>query len=228
MTAAAHITGFDYAVFGIMLFSCLFAFFRGLVREILSLIAWIGAGIVTIHYFPQAAARLHASFKSPVVADIIAITVIYLAALIAFALVNNVIVKSIKHGEDGGVLDNILGLGFGALRGALILSLGYFLITIALPKNEYPDWITQAVSRPYLEEGASLLAQAAPTALHDIASLQNQALGVARGTQPGPAAGGATPPDGATTQGPPLDNLGYSNTNTQQLNRLMDSSGTNR
>ncbi|MDE2630702.1 MAG: CvpA family protein [Alphaproteobacteria bacterium] len=218
MTAAPHINGFDDVVFGIMLFSCLFAFFRGLVREILSLIAWIGAGAVTIHYFPAAAGKLHASFRSPVAADIISIAGIYLAALMGFALVNMVIVKSIKSGEGGGVLDNLLGLGFGALRGALILSLGYFLLSIALPKAEYPAWLTQSVTRPYLEKGALLLAQAAPETLRGISSLQQKALGKAQGAQPTPNSAN----DSATGR-PPQDNLGYSNSSTQQLNRLMDS-----
>ena len=46
--------------------SCLFAFFRGFVREVLSLGAWLGAAIVTMYYFPEMAARLKPHFKSAV------------------------------------------------------------------------------------------------------------------------------------------------------------------
>ena len=38
-----HLNLFDATVLGILALSCLFAFFRGFVREILSLGAWIGA-----------------------------------------------------------------------------------------------------------------------------------------------------------------------------------------
>lgn len=221
MTAAAHITGFDDVVIGIMIFSCIFAFFRGLVREILSLIAWIGAGVITIHYYPSVAANLHANFKNPVAADIMAIAGIYIAALMGFAIINMVIVKSIKGGEGSGMLDNLLGLGFGALRGALILSLGFFLLSIALPKSEYPDWLKQSVTRPYLEKGATLLAQAAPQTLRDISLLQQRAIEKAQSSST-PAADNAMAPGGASTEGPPMDNFGYSNNNAQQLDRMMN------
>ena len=54
-----HLNILDASVIGIMVLSCLFAFFRGLVREVLSLSAWVGAGIVTLYYFPAVAEKLH-------------------------------------------------------------------------------------------------------------------------------------------------------------------------
>ncbi len=58
-----HLNIFDAAVLGIMALSCLFAFYRGFVREVLSLGAWIGAGIITIYYFPQVAEKLQPHFQ---------------------------------------------------------------------------------------------------------------------------------------------------------------------
>src|SRR4051812_23214136 len=130
---STHINLFDVAVIGILLLSCLFAFFRGFVREILSLGAWIGAGIVTIYYFPAMAEKLQPHFKSAVVAAGFGTLAIYIVALIGFSIINMFILKFVKSGSDVGMLDNMLGLFFGAFRGALIVSLGFFLISIAIP-----------------------------------------------------------------------------------------------
>src|SRR4029077_15827298 len=108
------------------------------------------------------------------VAATIATLGLYLAALICFGIINVIIVKSIKRGEETGTLENILCRAFDARRGALIVSLGFFLITGALPGKEYPDWIQNAVTRPYAEKGALMLAAAAPHYLHEIASMQKK------------------------------------------------------
>lgn len=168
---------FDLTVLGIMLMSCLFACFRGIVREVLSLSAWIGAGLVTVYYFPTVAAKLQPHLKNQIVAAGIGTLGIYTLALIAFSMLNMIIMKFVKTGSDVGMLDNILGLAFGALRGAFILSLGYFLITIAMPnEKEYPDWLREAITRPALEKGAIMLAKIAPDYLKEISSLHKKDL----------------------------------------------------
>ncbi|MGE0754087.1 MAG: CvpA family protein, partial [Alphaproteobacteria bacterium] len=116
---------FDIIVLSVMGISCLVAFFRGLVREILSLVAWVGAAIVTMQYFKPVMELTKGYFKSETVAAGAAVIGLYIAALVAFSLVNWLIIKAIKQGGDGGALDNMLGLGFGVLRGAIIISLGY-------------------------------------------------------------------------------------------------------
>jgi len=46
----AQLNYFDMAIYSIMALSCIFAFFRGFVKEILSLIAWIGAAFITVRF----------------------------------------------------------------------------------------------------------------------------------------------------------------------------------
>lgn len=214
-----HLNNFDAVVLGIMVLSCLFAFFRGLVREILSLAAWIGAGIVTIYYFPRVSGALTPYFKSTTIAAGAATIGLYLAALLGFAIINVIILKSIKGGEKGGVLDNLLGLAFGAFRGAFIISLGFFMITVALPEKEYPEWLAKAVTRPYAEQGAQMLAKVAPEYLRELSSLQKKAIDKAK-EQSEKAQETAAPisyPEG--------DNTGYDKRSTNQLNRVIDSTG---
>lgn len=163
---------FDAAVLGVLALSCVLAFFRGFVREILSLGAWVGAGIVTIYYFPQVAEALQPKFKSAVIAAGFATLGIYVAALIGFSIINMIILKFVKSGSDVGLLDNWLGLIFGAIRGILLIGIAFFLMTIVLPEDDYPVWIKKSVSLPFVNESAILVAKVAPAYLRDISSLK--------------------------------------------------------
>jgi membrane protein required for colicin V production len=212
----ADLNVFDAVILGIMALSCLFAFFRGLVREILSLAAWIGAGIVTIYYFQQVSEKLQPYFKSPTVAAGAATIGIYLVALLGFAIINMLIIKSIKSSDETGVLDNLLGLVFGAFRGAFIIALGFFMITVAIPEKDYPEWLTKSVTRPYAEKGAQMLAKAAPEYLRSLSNLQKRALERAQQQRGGEPAEIVTPED----------NIGYSPSSGNQLNRIIDGTGT--
>ena len=195
---------FDLVVAFIMFLSCLFAFFRGFVREILSLGAWIGAGLVTIYFFPTVAEKLQPQFKNQYVAAGVGTLGIYILALIGFSVMNRVITKFVKQGSDVGVLDNLLGLFFGAFRGAFMLSLGYLLIMFVLGNSEKPEWMRTAATRPYVEKGAIMLAQAAPGYLHEIRGLQQGSLD---------SIGGGT--------GSSSDDEGYTKENQEKMDKII-------
>jgi membrane protein required for colicin V production len=170
----ASFSYFDGAVLGILGLSCLFAFIRGLVKEMLSLGAWIGAGLITLYFFPELAKKLEPSFKSPVVAAGVATLGLYVVSLLCFSIVNAIILKFVKEGSDVGFLDNTLGLMFGAARGAFIISLGFFMLTIAMKEEEYPEWLKGAQTRPLVEESTLLLVKIAPDYLAQLSSLHEK------------------------------------------------------
>lgn len=172
----AQLNYFDMAVLGILFLSCLFAFFRGFVREMLSLIAWIGAGAITVCYFPTMDEMLKPHFTKPLAAAITSVGILYIGALLGFAIFNRFIIKILKSGAGIGIFDNILGLVFGLLRGALIISLGYFMLSIAVSEKKQPEWLAKAVTKPYVEAGATMLNKLAPSYLKELSSLQNKTV----------------------------------------------------
>lgn len=165
---------FDAIVITVMGLSCILAFFRGFVREVLSLSAWVLAGVVTLYFFPSLAKLIEPKFKDPVVAAGFSTLGIYIVALMGFSLLNSAILKFIKSGTDVGLLDNWLGFIFGALRGAFLVSLGFFLMTIVLTEKDYPLAIKQAKTLPYVENGAMMVANVSPRYLRDISSLNEK------------------------------------------------------
>lgn len=172
----AEFTYFDLTILGIMTLSCLFAFFRGFVKEILSLGAWIGAGIVTLYFFRDVAELIKPHVKSDMVSGGLAALGLYVISLLTFSLFNSMIMRMMKEGGDIGLLDNTLGLLFGALRGAFIISLGYFLLMTVMTKDNAPDWLKTAHTAPYAEQGAIILGKAAPDYLVELTSLKDNIL----------------------------------------------------
>ncbi len=169
-----HLTYFDLAVLSVMVLSCLFAFFRGFIRELLSLGAWIGAGLVTLYYFRDVAAMMKSSVKNDMVAGGLATLGLYILCLFAFTLINSLIMRLFKDSGEVGVLDNALGLAFGAFRGAFLISLAYFLMTIFISENTEPSWLKHSTTQPWVERGAVALGQAAPDYMVEHTSLKSK------------------------------------------------------
>jgi membrane protein required for colicin V production len=170
--ASLNINTFDAVVLGIVGVSCLVAFFRGFVRELLSLGAWVGAAIVTIYLFPHSTEfmknHIHGSQSSQVSAGAGALGT-YIAALIGFSIINSIILRYLKTGAEVGILDNFMGLFFGFVRGAFIVSLGYLILSSFINvKDNPPEWMSKSITKDYVESGAALLAKVSPEYLHDI------------------------------------------------------------
>lgn len=177
---------FDAIILGVLVLSTVIAFFRGFVREILSLGAWVGAGLITIYLFPQSTQLMKGYVKSDHVAAGGAALGTYLCALMTLSLINAVIIKYVKTGSEVGIIDNALGMGFGAIRGAFIVSLAYLLISAFVsskkPEDE-PKWLKGSVTKPYLNEGAQVLARMAPKYLSNFEEILKKQKANGNGVQ---------------------------------------------
>ena len=163
------LTYFDLGVFTILGLSGLLSFFRGFVREVLSLGAWFGAGVITLYAFPHVAAALSKHIHNQTIASGLAALSTFALALIAISVVSSVLLKFVKSGSDVGLLDHGMGLLFGIARGVLMVAIAYFIYTqIFVAKEDYPDWVQHAVTRPYVARAAHAVAKLAPSYLDEI------------------------------------------------------------
>ncbi len=211
----AHFNMFDAVVILIFLLSTLLAFFRGFVREVLSLGAWLGAAIITIYAFEPVSNHLQAGGTKPTVSYLLAGLGVYITVLLVISIINAVIVRYIKSGSEVGMLDNLLGLGFGALRGAFIISLGYLVLTLVVPDEENPPkWMKEAQTRPLAQRGALFLASIAPGYLEDISSLSDK-IRMSKGEDEASS--------NAEEDATPEDSQGYSTQQRQLLENIMNS-----
>lgn len=160
---------FDLGVLVIVGMSALLSFFRGFAREILSLGAWVIASLVTLYNFQTVAEWIEPQVHNAGVASGLASMGVFFVSLILLNIITGTMVKFIKPGSEVGAIDNIVGLLFGAARGVLIIAVSYFVMTLVLAEKDYPEYVKQAHTRPYVAKASAWVAGAAPDYLKAIA-----------------------------------------------------------
>jgi membrane protein required for colicin V production len=152
----------DIAVIGVLVISGLMAFSRGLVREVLSIGAWVGAAAVTVYAFPHLRPFTRVYIKSDLLADIATGVGIFVVTLFLCTAVSHMLSRNIRS-SGFGALDRSLGFIFGLARGAVLVCLAYLFFIWAVPKPEdQPDVIKQAQSLRVIAPGADLIRSLLP------------------------------------------------------------------
>jgi membrane protein required for colicin V production len=152
----------DLGVLGVILISALIAFSRGLVREVLSIGAWVAAALATIYGLPHLRDIARAYITVPLVADAVTGVTIFVLTLIVCAAISHMVARNVR-GSGFGAVDRSLGLLFGVVRGAILVCLAYLGFHWAIPKEaDQPDIVKQAHSLKYVAQGAEILRSLLP------------------------------------------------------------------
>jgi len=139
-------TTFDWAVVCIVGLSTLFAFFRGVIRELVALIAWVLGVVCAIAFTPVVGGMLPDIFGHPAIRYVIAFTLILIAALLLGALVAWPLSKAVRAAGLGFV-DRFLGSVFGLVRG-IVLMLVFVFVAGLTPLPRTPWWQDAALVPP--------------------------------------------------------------------------------
>jgi membrane protein required for colicin V production len=165
----------DIAVIGILLLSALWAFLRGFVRELLGVAAWVGAAFTTLWGAPYAQPYARQLIGVQLIADIVVWVVIFVVSLILFSVISGAISSQVRQSSLSAV-DRSLGFVFGLVRGAVIVCIGYMLLTKAVALQDRPSWITSARSLPAIEKGVTVLEQLIPRSARDRGAVEADRL----------------------------------------------------
>jgi membrane protein required for colicin V production len=154
----------DLAVLGIVLLSAIFAFARGFVREALSIVAWVGAGAVTLYGFNWVYTQVEPLAHNALLSQLIAGFGLFVVSLIVLTILTGIVARAVR-GSALSPIDRTLGFIFGLVRGAFLVCLAYLLLDVAVQASDRPMWIREAKSGPYLHEGADVLRGFLPESL---------------------------------------------------------------
>lgn len=156
------LTYLDAAVVAVAFISGLLAMYRGITRELLSIVSWAAAGAAVL-YFVLSQKKLAEDMAQQMgtqvaIAQIAIGAIIFLIVLIVVHLITARISDAILDSRVG-MIDRILGFGFGVVRGFLLIVIPFLLYDWFLLNNHYlggargdkpvnvPDWIEHAVTR---------------------------------------------------------------------------------
>ncbi len=154
---SSGLTVVDLGVLVILVLSGGLAFMRGLVREVFALGTWIGALAVAVFAYPLVKPLVASHIKNPLTADVATALGLFCAALLVLVPLGYFL-SSLVRGGALTAIDRSLGLVFGLVRGALILSLMYLGVSWILPAaKDQPAALAEAKSRFLLDHGANIL-----------------------------------------------------------------------
>ncbi len=155
---------FDLAIVAVILLSALFAFARGIVREVIALGTWVVGFIAAIAYAGTLANVFAWLNMTPVAKQALAFVLILVVVLIVGAIIARALAGLIRA-IGLGFMDRILGLVFGVARG-LIVVVAFALVAgiTALPKR---DWWQNSTLGESLAQAALSLRPYLPRAWAD-------------------------------------------------------------
>lgn len=134
----------DGVVAVVIVLSALLAYSRGLVREALAILGWIGATILAFIFADQVQPLIR---QIPMLGDIIgdscelsiigAFAAVFAVALVVFSIFTPLFSTIVQRSALGGV-DQGMGFLFGVFRGILLVAVAFFVYQTVLSAQSIP------------------------------------------------------------------------------------------
>ncbi len=128
MNQISGINWTDIIILAVIVLSCLFGLWRGLIREVFSLVTWVAALIIARMYSSTLAPLLNGVFDGETTRYVAAFTLIFVVTIIVGALVTHLVSKILTL-AGLKFTDRLLGGVFGVARGGIIVMLFIFVLS---------------------------------------------------------------------------------------------------
>lgn len=165
------LTWFDFLALAVLGLSGVMAFARGLIREVFSIIAFIG-GVIAAVFFAPMLRPLVENFTalSGTLASIAAGVLIFLIVFIVLTVITATVAKTAHQSTEIGSFDRAAGLAFGILRGVVVVALFVLLLRQAPapepgdPQDPIQEAVRGARTYPIYDGVANVLSAVLPQA----------------------------------------------------------------
>lgn len=155
--------GADYLMLGVLAFSMLLGMYRGFVREAIALLAWLCGLWLAWRYSSLVEPLLGGMLAEPPVRTWAARTLIVIAVVIAGWLIAGLLAYLLRHSGLSVVVDRLLGMFFGVLRGAVVIAA--FVLLAQFAQLDQVRWWKRSTLMPYASEFASWIQTFAETGM---------------------------------------------------------------
>ncbi len=169
-------TLFDFIALLILVVSAIIGFVRGATREVLTVLAFVLAVLISIFALRFTGPIFRQSIETSWLADALAIIVVFIAAFILIRLIGYALTRRIHSTHALGTLDRLIGVGFGIVRALVLLGVFYMVFNAATPPERVPAWIKDATLYPLASNSAKALMAVAPQGSAMAGRVVNQAV----------------------------------------------------
>ncbi len=163
----------DIIVVVILLISCVVAFLRGFVREVLTILGLGGAALTALVVGPKLAPGIEGWLTGGLPEDseqqlwgfipydigamVFAYIGLFIITLIVLSIISHYIAKSV-HAVGLGAIDRSLGVVFGVVRGLILIGLLYMPFHILMEQKDKDDWFGTSHTFMYVEQTSEIMA----------------------------------------------------------------------
>jgi membrane protein required for colicin V production len=150
-------TSFDIFVSVVLGISLVFSLIKGFVREIFSLLAYVGGYLMAVKYQDTLAQILIESIPSKPISKLAAFATIYIVTAIIISLIGKIAKGILLSGTDLSMFDRLLGGVVGLARGVAIM------VAITFPLKYFPEvskkLTEDSYTAPYLANVVDFISQ---------------------------------------------------------------------
>jgi membrane protein required for colicin V production len=138
---------FDVFIIIVVCYSIIRGLFRGLVKEVSSIMGVLGGFYAAYSYYPVVAKLISGVVKDPSYLKILSFLIIFCAILIIISIIG-VVIKYLLNVAYLGWIDRLCGVFFGLIKGILIVTVLFIILTTFLPRGA--PLIKQSVLAPHV------------------------------------------------------------------------------
>jgi membrane protein required for colicin V production len=152
---------FDIIIIVILGYSLVRGIFRGLVKEVSSIIGVLGGFYAAFTYYTILTKFLSGLIKETAYLNILSFLIIFCSVLIIVGILG-VFIKYLLNIAFLGWVDRIGGVGFGLVKGILIASILFITLTAFLPKGSaflknsmlapHVSWVSEKMAKVISKE----------------------------------------------------------------------------
>ena len=179
-------TLFDFIAILILAVSALIGFVRGATREVMTVLAFILAVLISLFALRFTGPIFRNSIENGWVANALAILIVFVAAFILIKVIAGALTRRLHTTHALGTLDRLVGVGFGVVRALVLLGVFYMVFNAATPPERVPPWIKDAALYPVASFSAKALMALAPQGTAVASQVVDQAVrdGTTEGKSP--------------------------------------------
>lgn len=153
---------FDLIVVLLLSVSGLIGCLRGATREVMTVLAFLLAVVIAVFSLrfcgPIVRLWVHTGWIANVLAGLLVFVTVYLLVRILGAR----LVHNVRHLDHLSLLDRVVGLGFGLIRGLVLLGVFQLAFHAATPAERMPSWIADSKLYPLAADCGRALRLLAP------------------------------------------------------------------
>ncbi|MEO6153431.1 MAG: CvpA family protein [Croceibacterium sp.] len=155
-------TGFDIIVLLIVGLAAVGGFMRGFVHEVISLLAWMLAVIAIRYLHTDLTQLLHGFIGTPSGSSVLAFAILLLIPYAVMKVIAGRVGKASRRSMLGP-FDRVLGFGFGAVKGVIIVVMAFSLLELGYDiiwgNAERPPWIITARTYRFVNASSEAMVQ---------------------------------------------------------------------